>query len=357
MSVVAELRALVPAVGSAISAMDDEVAAASMSRVIATSLEITADGVRPSQAELIAVAGQWQAASRQWRDAIRGVREAHSLVGTTWAGEDAELCGNALTSFAALSEQPNKGCAVLAYRLGSLASQLEEFRVHVAAGRAGLAALQGEVGSAPAAEAKRCLQRLIEAFEDAENAGNRAALDVTGATEMLTFPPQLTPSLVAPFLRAVKWSRDARPTRKEAPKATVPKTTRPKVTPTIKLRNGKPVAAGKTRATVLSSMRKYEGVPYKWGGTTPRGFDCSGFVQYVYRKAGIRLPRTSAAQRRVGVPVPRSQARPGDLVCMPGHVGIYLGNGMMYDAPRTGKTIGARRIWTNNYTIVRVIKN
>lgn len=112
--------------------------------------------------------------------------------------------------------------------------------------------------------------------------------------------------------------------------------------------------AGK-RKRVLELMRRHEGTPYRYGGTTPAGFDCSGFTQYVYRQVGIKLPRTSSMQRRAGRTIPRSQARPGDLVYMPGHIGIYIGNGMMYDSPRTGKRIGARKIWSNNYQIIRVI--
>jgi cell wall-associated NlpC family hydrolase len=111
------------------------------------------------------------------------------------------------------------------------------------------------------------------------------------------------------------------------------------------------------RARVLQVMRRHAGTPYRYGGTTPRGFDCSGFTQYVYRQVGIKLPRTSSAQRRAGRSIPRSQGRPGDLVYMPGHVGIYLGNGMMYDSPRSGKRVGARKIWSSNYRIIRVIND
>lgn len=111
------------------------------------------------------------------------------------------------------------------------------------------------------------------------------------------------------------------------------------------------------RARVLELMRRHEGTPYRYGGSTPAGFDCSGFTQYVYRQVGIKLPRTSSRQRYAGRSIPRSQARPGDMVWMPGHVGIYIGNGMMYDSPRTGKRIGARKIWTNNYRIIRVIND
>lgn len=145
-----------------------------------------------------------------------------------------------------------------------------------------------------------------------------------------------------------------------------------RVTPTIRLRTtptrppvstGRPVvtqptsSSSRKRADLLKTVRRLQGTPYRWGGTTPKGFDCSGFVQYVYRQIGVRLPRTSSAQRHAGTLVPRSQAKPGDIVHMPGHVGIYLGNGMMADAPRPGRTVGIRRIWTSNYVIVRIIRN
>lgn len=119
-------------------------------------------------------------------------------------------------------------------------------------------------------------------------------------------------------------------------------------------------ASSKARAArtrLLTIMRRYEGIMYRYGGTTPAGFDCSGFTSYVYRQVGYKLPRTSSAQRRAGRTVSRAAGRPGDLVWMPGHVGIYLGNGMMYDSPRSGKAIGARKIWRSNYKIIRVIND
>jgi cell wall-associated NlpC family hydrolase len=105
---------------------------------------------------------------------------------------------------------------------------------------------------------------------------------------------------------------------------------------------------------VLGIAARYEGTMYVYGGTTPAGFDCSGYTSYVMRKVGISLPRTSGAQRAATRRVSRGDAVPGDLVFMPGHVGIYAGNGRMWDAPRTGKAISKRTIWSGSATFGRV---
>lgn len=90
---------------------------------------------------------------------------------------------------------------------------------------------------------------------------------------------------------------------------------------------------------ILKTAYQYLGVPYVWGGTTPSGFDCSGFVQYVYRQHGIYLPRTTYSQVNCGTPVSYSNAMPGDLLHFPGHIGIYIGNGQMIHAPRPGRSV------------------
>jgi peptidoglycan DL-endopeptidase CwlO len=100
----------------------------------------------------------------------------------------------------------------------------------------------------------------------------------------------------------------------------------------------------------VSEAEKFLGVPYVWGGTNPAiGVDCSGLVQDVYGPIGISLPRTSEEQATVGEDVPSlAEAQPGDLVFFPGsdgtatspgHVGIYIGNGEMIDAPHTGTQV------------------
>lgn len=89
---------------------------------------------------------------------------------------------------------------------------------------------------------------------------------------------------------------------------------------------------------VISDSMNYLGVPYVFGGTTPSGFDCSGYVRYVFANAGIYLPRTADAQYEVGYPVSTSELQAGDLVFFstyevgPSHVGIYLGDGDFINA-------------------------
>ena len=89
---------------------------------------------------------------------------------------------------------------------------------------------------------------------------------------------------------------------------------------------------------VVQTSYEYLGVPYVFGGTSPSGFDCSGYVRYVFAQAGIYLPRTADAQYEVGYPVSMSELRAGDLVFFstyeygPSHVGIYLGDGNFINA-------------------------
>ena len=103
-------------------------------------------------------------------------------------------------------------------------------------------------------------------------------------------------------------------------------------------------AGGASGEQVVAGAEQYLGVPYRWGGTNPStGLDCSGLVQLVYGQLGVQLPRTSQQQQQVGVPVPSvAQAQPGDLVFYGSpaeHVGIYVGNGRMIDAPHTGTSV------------------
>jgi len=113
--------------------------------------------------------------------------------------------------------------------------------------------------------------------------------------------------------------------------------------------------AGKTyqltnddKKKLLDYAKFFKGGKYVWGGTTPKGFDCSGYVQYLYKKSGVNLPRTAWAQSKQGMPVDKSHLQEGDLLFFltdkkrgipVTHVGIYLGNGEMIHAASTKKGI------------------
>ena len=98
---------------------------------------------------------------------------------------------------------------------------------------------------------------------------------------------------------------------------------------------------------VLGVAAAYTGIMYVYGGSTPAGFDCSGYTQFVFNQVGISLPRTAAAQQAAATPV--SNPQPGDLVFFgyPAyHVGIYAGNGMMYDSGRPGIPTQLRAVFS-----------
>jgi cell wall-associated NlpC family hydrolase len=93
---------------------------------------------------------------------------------------------------------------------------------------------------------------------------------------------------------------------------------------------------------VAAVAQRYLGIPYRWGGESPRtGFDCSGFVMYVFSRVGVALPRVVSAQYRVGKPVKRSQLRPGDIVFFNGlgHDGIYIGGNRFVHSPSSGDVV------------------
>ncbi len=125
----------------------------------------------------------------------------------------------------------------------------------------------------------------------------------------------------------------------------------PTSTPTQKASSVAPAPAS---SGILGIAASLAGIYYIYGGTTTAGFDCSGYTQYVFGKVGISLPRTAEQQRQAVTTV--SNPQPGDLVFFGSpayHVGIYAGNGTMYDSPHSGAAIAKRAIWSSSPTYGR----
>lgn len=111
---------------------------------------------------------------------------------------------------------------------------------------------------------------------------------------------------------------------------------------------------------IVNYAKNFLGVPYLWGGTSASGFDCSGFVQYVYAHFGVNLPRTTYEQVNVGTTV-TGALEPGDLIFFgdtkaPHHVAMYIGNGEYIQAPHTGDFIKISPIADSGYSIAKRIK-
>ena len=113
-----------------------------------------------------------------------------------------------------------------------------------------------------------------------------------------------------------------------------------------------------TGSLIIAVASKYIGVPYVFGGSTPAGFDCSGYVRYVWAHFGIDLPHSVSAEGRRGKLIRPSDAQPGDLVVWNDgqHIGIYAGGGNMLHAPQPGDSVKLAKVFSTSVHYVRIYK-
>ena len=201
---------------------------------------------------------------------------------------------------------------------------------------------------------------LVAAFAIPAQAASAAEKPSTGTTSAASVPAAVqAPAAAAPTQTAfgvIGFSATAKPKPKPKPApapAPAPVRTEQAASRSVErapLTSTKPATGG-----ILGIAAQYAGIMYHYGGTSPStGFDCSGYTQYVFRQVGISLPRTAEEQRQSATPV--SSPQPGDLVFFGSpayHVGIYAGNGKMWDSPHSGEAVALRDIWTSAVTYGR----
>jgi cell wall-associated NlpC family hydrolase len=184
-----------------------------------------------------------------------------------------------------------------------------------------------------------------------------AVLGVAWAGVALAAPSKShqTPAAVAIAPPSVEVTPSAEPSSSPPPSPTAPVPQRTLVAA------AKPASTASVKlATVIREVKKLVGSPYVWGATGPDTFDCAGLTQYVYKKVGVKLVNYVPTQKDKAKLVPRSKARPGDLLFfMDGdfayHVGIYAGHHKMYDAPTEGQTVGLHEIWDDGYLVGQLV--
>ena len=164
------------------------------------------------------------------------------------------------------------------------------------------------------------------------------------AAEWLSDAPAVTAVAPAPVVTRAAAAKAARSAARAAAPASVVRAA---------VANN-PVPQSVAGNAVLEVAARYIGTSYVYGGSTPDGFDCSGFVSYVYAQLGVSLPHTDTGIKASGTIISRADAQPGDLIWSPGHISIYAGGNDQIDSPRPGKTVQFRSIWQSAPVFVRI---
>lgn len=191
-----------------------------------------------------------------------------------------------------------------------------------------------------------------------QTAGTVGAVDVgvltASARAVLDTAPVVT---VAPD---ASWTFTPPQVTAVAAKAAAPEPTRTSRASRSESRQALPASASAalsqavSGSAVIEIASRYLGTRYVHGGSSPSGFDCSGFTSYVYAQLGVTLPHSSSAQHQVGVRVSQSEARPGDIIWSPGHVAIYAGDGMQIEASGPAGGVVFRSLWQSSPVFIRV---
>lgn len=203
-------------------------------------------------------------------------------------------------------------------KAGEEKKKLEETKVQV----------EAEIQKLKEEEAERARQAEIEKqkFEEAERV-RQAQVEAQKQAESEVQPPVIAGIQSNSTAQATTPNSDAVKTPVSVTVPTAPTTS---------------VSTDKAQ-NVIAEAKKFLGLPYVWGGTTPSGFDCSGYMQYIFKNvAGVKLPRVAREQQNAGVQIPVSEVQPGDLIFWgkpAHHVAMYIGNGQYIHAPQTGDVI------------------
>jgi len=180
----------------------------------------------------------------------------------------------------------------------------------------------------------------------AATAPNPMEADMVAVVAATSVAVAVAPVVVPAAPVVVAAAPAARPAPAPAPKAAAPPQRAPSAPPaSLHLAAAQPPAMAAAplpaAARAVEAALKELGKPYRYGALGPSTFDCSGLTKFAYGAAGISLPHSAAAQYQSGRRVNRNQLQPGDLIFWRGlgHVGLYIGNGKMVHAPRTGEVV------------------